>query len=64
MHWICRLPGYIVPGDQRFDPHLMASSIDVQHADLANQVDAERITGYRVGGMSPFAMHRKVPVVV
>lgn len=53
-----------MPGDQRFDPHLMASSIDVQHADLANQVDAERITGYRVGGMSPFAMRRKVPVVV
>ena len=54
----------IVPGDQRFDPRRMAVAIDAKHADLANQTEAERVTGYRVGGISPFAMRRKLPVVI
>jgi Cys-tRNA(Pro)/Cys-tRNA(Cys) deacylase len=54
----------IVPGDQRFDLRRMATAIGVRHADLAAQVEAERITGYRVGGISPFAMRRRLPVVI
>jgi Cys-tRNA(Pro) deacylase len=54
----------IVPGDQRFDPRRMAAAIDVQHADLAKQPEAERVTGYRVGGISPFALRRKLPVII
>lgn len=54
----------IVPGDQRFDPRRMAAAISAEHADLADHVDAERITGYKVGGISPFALRRKLPVVI
>jgi len=54
----------IIPGDQRFDTHLMASAIDVKEVDLAHQADAEKVTGYKVGGMSPFAMRRKLPVII
>jgi Cys-tRNA(Pro)/Cys-tRNA(Cys) deacylase len=54
----------IIPGDQRFDPRRMAAAIDAKHADLAEGAEAEKVTGYRVGGISPFAMRRKLPVVI
>ena len=58
-YWIA-----IVPGDQRFDPRRMATAIGVPHADLADQHDAEKVTGYHVGGISPFATRRKLPAVI
>ena len=54
----------IVPGDRRFDTRRMAAAIGVKHADLADPAEAERITGYKVGGISPFAMRRKLPAVI
>lgn len=54
----------IVPGDQRFDPRRMAAAIGARHADLAGQAEAERVTGYRIGGISPLAMRRKLPVMI
>ncbi len=54
----------IIPGDQRFDTRKMAHALKLQHAELADQVDAEKITGYRIGGIAPFAMRRKLPVVI
>ena len=54
----------IIPGDQRFDLRLVAAAIGAKHADLADQAAAERITGYHVGGISPFAQRRKLPVVI
>ena len=54
----------IIPGDQRFEPRLMAQAIDRKHADLADREQARRITGYQIGGMSPFAMRRRLPVII
>jgi Cys-tRNA(Pro)/Cys-tRNA(Cys) deacylase len=54
----------IIPGDQRFDPRRMASAIGARHADLADGAEAEKVSGYRIGGISPFAMRRKLPVVI
>jgi Cys-tRNA(Pro)/Cys-tRNA(Cys) deacylase len=54
----------IVPGDQRFDTRKMATAVGARHADLAEPAEAERITGYHVGGISPFALRRKLPVVI
>ncbi len=54
----------IVPGDQRFDPKRMARAIDVDHADIAPPAEAEKVTGYKVGGISPFALRRSLPVVI
>ncbi len=54
----------IVPGDQRFDARMMASAIGAEHCDLAQQAAAEKNTGYRVGGISPFAMRRHLPVII
>lgn len=54
----------IVPGDQRFDPRKMATAIGAKSADLADHAEAERITGYQVGGISPFALRRALPAVI
>lgn len=54
----------IVPGDQRFDTRKMAAAVGVKSADLAEPAEAERITGYHVGGISPFALRRKLPVLI
>ena len=54
----------IVPGDQRFDTRRMAAAVGVAHADMADQDEAEKVTGYKVGGISPFAQRRKLPVVI
>ena len=54
----------IVPGDQRFDTRRMAAAIGVPHADLAEPDEAEKITGYKVGGIAPFAQRRKLPTVI
>lgn len=54
----------IVPGDQRFDTRLMAAAIGQKHADTADRAQAEKVSGYRVGGVSPFAMRRRLPVVI
>lgn len=54
----------IVPGDQRFDTRRMAAAIGVKQADLAEREEAEKISGYHIGGISPFAMRRRLPVII
>lgn len=54
----------IVPGDRRFDPRRLAAAIGVAHADMAAPAEAEKISGYHVGGISPFAQRRKLPVAI
>lgn len=54
----------IVPGDQRFDARRVAAAMGVKKADLADSDKAEKITGYRVGGISPFGLRRKLPVLI
>lgn len=54
----------IVPGDQRFDTRKMAAAIGVAHAELAEHDEAEKVSGYQVGGISPFAMRRQLPTVI
>ncbi len=54
----------IIPGDQRFDTKKMATAISAAKADLADNTQAEKISGYQVGGISPFAMRRKLPTII
>lgn len=54
----------IVPGDQRFDTRKMAAAVGAKRADLAEREEAERITGYQIGGISPFAMRRRLPTLI
>ncbi len=54
----------VVPGDQRLDPRRLAAVVGVPQADLAEAAEAEKITGYHVGGISPFAQRRKLPTYI
>ena len=54
----------VIPGDQRLEPQLAAAAVGAKHADLAERAEAEKVTGYQVGGISPFAMRRKLPVII
>lgn len=54
----------LVPGDRALDLRRLAHALGVKRARLADPSDAERVTGYRVGGISPFGTRRALPVVV
>jgi len=54
----------IIPGDQRIDLRLIASAIGAKHVDLAESADAEKVTGYRIGGISPFGTRRNMPTLI
>lgn len=54
----------IVPGDQRFDTRKMAAAMGERHADLAETAEAEKVSGYLIGGISPFAMRRALPTLI
>ena len=53
-----------MPGDRRFDTRKMAAAIGANVADLAPHDEAEKVSGYLIGGISPFAMRRHLPVVI
>ncbi len=54
----------IIPGDQRIDVRRAAAALGAKHADLAPPEEAEKVTGYHVGGISPLAARRHLPVLI
>ena len=54
----------IVPVECRLDLKAFAAASGVKRADLAAPVDAERATGYVVGGISPLGQRRRLPTVI
>jgi len=54
----------LVPGDRQLDLRRLARALAAKKASLADAATAERLTGYRVGGISPFGSRRPLPVVM
>jgi Cys-tRNA(Pro)/Cys-tRNA(Cys) deacylase len=54
----------LVPGDRQLDMKRLARALAVKRADMADPATAERLTGYRVGGISPFGARQALPVVM
>ena len=52
----------LVPGDQELSLRELARAAGGKHAALAAERDAERVSGYQVGGISPFGSKRELPV--
>jgi Cys-tRNA(Pro)/Cys-tRNA(Cys) deacylase len=46
----------VTPGDRELDLRLMAKAVGAKSAHMALQRDAERLTGLKVGGISPLAL--------
>lgn len=53
----------VVPSDSTVNMKKLAAFFKVKSAQMMAPHDAERITGYHVGGISPFGQRKKSPTV-
>ena len=54
----------IIPSDRQVAMKKLAAALGGKAAEMMKPADAERITGYKVGGISPFGQMRRVPVAI
>lgn len=54
----------VVPSDREVSMKRLAAALGGKSAEMMAPADAERITGYRVGGISPFGQKRPAPTVI
>jgi Cys-tRNA(Pro)/Cys-tRNA(Cys) deacylase len=54
----------IVPSDCEVSMKKLAKAFGGKSAEMMKPADAERITGYKVGGISPFGQKRAIPTVM
>ncbi|WP_291856433.1 Cys-tRNA(Pro) deacylase [Bradyrhizobium sp.] len=54
----------VVPSDRDLSMKKLASAFDGKAARMMRPTDAERLTGYHVGGISPFGQKKQVPIVI
>jgi Cys-tRNA(Pro)/Cys-tRNA(Cys) deacylase len=54
----------IVPSDAEVSMKKLAAAFGGKAAKMMRPGDAERLTGYRVGGISPFGQKKKVPTAI
>ena len=54
----------IVPSDREVSLKKLATAFDGKTAKMMRPADAERLTGYHVGGISPFAQKKRVPIAI
>lgn len=54
----------LVPGDRSVSMRNLARALRLKSAELASEQEAERLTGYRVGGIGPFGARTPLPIFV
>ncbi|MDX3928204.1 MAG: Cys-tRNA(Pro) deacylase [Shinella sp.] len=54
----------IVPSDREVSMRKLAAAFKGKSANMMKPADAERLTGYHVGGISPFGQRRRVPTAI
>ncbi len=54
----------IMPGSKDVSLKELARSTGVKEAQVASERDAQRLTGYLVGGISPFGARTQLPVYI
>ena len=54
----------VVPSDCEVSMKKLASAFGGKAAKMMRPADAERLTGYHVGGISPFGQKKRVPVAI
>jgi Cys-tRNA(Pro)/Cys-tRNA(Cys) deacylase len=54
----------LMPGDRKLSMKRLAKTCGGKRAAMADTKTAERITGYLVGGISPFGTRQKLPMVM
>jgi len=54
----------VVPSDCEVSMKKLAACFGGKSASMMKPADAERLTGFKVGGISPFGQRRKVPTAI
>lgn len=54
----------IVPSDHEVSMKKLAAAFGGKSAEMMKPADAERISGYKVGGISPFGQMRRLPTAI
>lgn len=54
----------VLASDREVAMKKLAAAVGGKEASMMKPADAERLTGYHVGGISPFGQKRSVPVVI
>ena len=54
----------VVPSDREVSMKRLASAFGGKSANMMKPADAERLTGYHVGGISPFGQKKTVPTAI
>jgi Cys-tRNA(Pro)/Cys-tRNA(Cys) deacylase len=54
----------VVPSDREVSMKKLAAAFRGKSAKMMRPADAERITGYHVGGISPFGQKKRVPTAI
>jgi Cys-tRNA(Pro)/Cys-tRNA(Cys) deacylase len=54
----------LMPGNRQLSTKRLAKACGVKRAAMVDTRTAERLTGYLVGGISPFGTKQKLPVVL
>lgn len=54
----------IVPSDREVSMKKLAAAFGGKAAAMMKPAEAERLTGYKVGGISPFGQRRRVPTAI
>jgi Cys-tRNA(Pro)/Cys-tRNA(Cys) deacylase len=54
----------VVPSDREVSMKKLAAALGAKSAQMMKPADAERATGYVVGGISPFGQKKAVPTVM
>lgn len=54
----------ILASDREVAMKRLAAALGAKSAEMMKPADAERITGYRVGGVSPFGQKKRAPTVL
>ena len=54
----------VLPSDRELSMKKLAGAFGGKTAKMMRPPDAERLTGYHVGGISPFAQKKRVPVAI
>ncbi|MGH1353553.1 MAG: aminoacyl-tRNA deacylase [Thalassovita sp.] len=54
----------VIPSDQTVSMKKAAAAFGGKSAKMMEQPKAERLTGYRTGGISPFGQKKRVPIAV